>query len=155
MLHLFKRNHTPSKLKIAPFELNIFTAQRLEPIPNTTLYESVRTCIHLVLIKTSKLPPIIFCRRKQKTRLDQLLIGAKADLHTKDDRGRTALKFSNNRRCKERIREAERREERAAEAQRQLVLQQKRDQALRRREQELLDRVDLRAKARTGGHVLL
>ncbi|CAM9768662.1 unnamed protein product, partial [Pylaiella littoralis] len=56
--------------------------------------------------------------------------------------------YTNNRRCKERIREAERREERAAEAQRQLVLKQKRDKALRRRELELLDRVDLRSRAR-------
>lgn len=81
------------------------------------------------------------------TKTYQLLIGAKVDLHAKDDRGRTALKYSNHRRCKERIREAERREERAAEAQRQLMLQQKRDKALRRREQELLDRVDLRSRA--------
>lgn len=84
-------------------------------------------------------------------KIEQLLIGAKADLHAKDDRGRTALKYSNNRRCKERIREAERREERAAEAQRQLMLQQKRDKALRRRERELLDRVDLRSRVRTPG----
>lgn len=83
--------------------------------------------------------------------IEQLLIGAKADLHAKDHRGRTALKFSNNRRCKDRIREAERKEEKAAEAQRLLLLQQKRDKALRRREQELLERVDLRSKARTMG----
>lgn len=81
----------------------------------------------------------------------QLLIGGKADLHAKDDRGRTPLMYTNNRRCKERIREAERREERAAEAQRQLVLKQKRDKALRRRELELLDRVDLRSRARAAG----
>jgi len=81
----------------------------------------------------------------------QLLIGAKANLHAKDDRGRTALNYTNNRRCKERIREAERREERAAEAKRQLILQQKREKRHQRREQELLDRVDLRSRARAAG----
>lgn len=72
-------------------------------------------------------------------------------MHARDDRGRTPLMYTTNRRCKERIREAERREERAAEAQRQLVLQQKREKALRRGEKELLDRVDLRTRARLAG----
>lgn len=85
---------------------------------------------------------------QQPPTIPQLLIVRKADLHAKDDRGRDALHYTDSRRCKERIREAQRREERAAEAQRQLALQKKRDEANRRREQELLDRVDLRARAR-------
>ncbi|CAN0529033.1 unnamed protein product [Ectocarpus sp. 8 AP-2014] len=92
--------------------------------------------------------PLHLAAKEERAVIVELLIGRKADLHAKDDRGRDALHYTDSRRCKERIREAQRREERAAEAQRKLALQKKRDEANRRREQELLDRVDLRARAR-------
>ncbi|CAB1117648.1 unnamed protein product [Ectocarpus sp. CCAP 1310/34] len=92
--------------------------------------------------------PLHLAAKEERAVIVELLIGRKADLHAKDDRGRDALHYTDSRRCKERIQEAQRREERAAEAQRQLALQKKRDEENRRREQELLDRVDLRARAR-------
>lgn len=83
----------------------------------------------------------------------QLLIGRKADLHAKDHRGRTPLQFTNNRRCKERLREAERKEERAALEQRRQSEERERERALKRREEQILERLDLRSRARLAGGV--
>lgn len=78
--------------------------------------------------------------------ITQLLLGRKVDLHAKDSRGLTPMHLTNNRRCKERLREAERREEKAKAEQKKQAEKRKREKALKKREQELLERVDYRSR---------
>ena len=63
----------------------------------------------------------------------QLLLSRKVDLYAKDTRGLTPMQLTNNRRCKDRLREAERREERASAERRKEAEILKREKALKRR----------------------